>query len=155
MLHRGQLPFHGVVFLRGSRLSFFLGQGGAIARGGDRLNDILCRDDTFVVLRYHGVGHQTDRGTSDALHLADRLLHMGGAGGTGHACDVEFLLHRITSLRCPPPPIWGAPRSTLRRRHKFGAEDFRWRLCCLRDYNARATIQIERSEWETEQALPV
>ena len=70
------------------------GEGGAVPGVRHRLND-LFRPGLAAVLYQHGVAQEVDADAVHTLHLAHRLLHVGGAGGTGHACDIEFLLHRV------------------------------------------------------------
>ena len=90
------------------------GERGPIARGLHRLDDVVGGQDALVKIRRHGVGHQAHVGGADALQLAHRLLHMGRAGGTAHARNIEFLLH-AQYLRFSPwgqrprytPPGWG------------------------------------------------
>ena len=74
-----------------------LRQGGPIARVDDGVDDAAGGEDVLVVLDGHGVGHQADLSLLHAIQPADRLFHMSGAGRTGHACDVKFLFHCITS----------------------------------------------------------
>ena len=47
-----------------------------------------------AALYAHGVGEQADCNGGDAIHRLYRLFHMGGAGGTGHACNV-ILFHNM------------------------------------------------------------
>ena len=98
VLHGGELLLHpglgpGGACLGGSRL----GQGGSIARVDDGVDDAAGGEDVLVVLDGHGIGHQADLSLLDAVQPVDRLFHMGGAGRTGHACDVKFLFHCIPS----------------------------------------------------------
>ena len=79
-----------------------LGQGAAVARrvhGGD---DILRRLGRRVVLHRHGPAQQVHIDLADALQLPYCLVHMGGAGGAGHAGDGKFLLHvTVSPSFCP------------------------------------------------------
>ena len=88
-LRRGVLPPGG-----GALLSRPLGQGGPIAGGGHRLHNGLRRDGGFVIGDLHGIAQQVHADLADALHLAHRFFHVGGAGGTGHTGYVESLFHR-------------------------------------------------------------
>ena len=113
-LHGGQLLGHGIVAGLDRRFvsPAALGQRGPVARIHHRFDNVVCGQNVLVVLNRHGVGHQTHIGGLDPLQLADGLLHMGRAGGTGHACNVEFLLHslfpQILTLSAPgihPPGV--------------------------------------------------
>ena len=92
-LHMLQLRFHGGGALPGGGLlPGGQGAGGAVSGGGHRRLNGLGGGFGRVVLHGHGVGQQVHVDLRDAVHLAHRLVHVGGAGGTGHAGHIEFLL---------------------------------------------------------------
>ena len=98
VLHGGELLLHpGLGPGSGGLDGGCLGQGGSIARVDNGVDDAAGGEDVLVVLDVHGIGHQADLGFLDTIQPADCLLHMSGAGGAGHACDIELLLHYITS----------------------------------------------------------
>ena len=84
-----------------------VGGAGSVARVRHRLANGPLVDGRLVVNHLHGVGHEAHLGLFHPLQLANRLFHMGGAGGAGHASHRKLLLHILfaSSLcRQVPPP---------------------------------------------------
>ena len=74
------------------------GQGRPIPRLFHRGHD-LVRGEGPVPVHRHGPAQQVHIDLAHPVQLPHRLVHVGGAGGAGHAGDVEFLLHlAFTSL---------------------------------------------------------
>ena len=108
VLHGGQLLLQSAAGRgRGLRAALSLGQGGAVTRLDHRLDDVLGGEGGLVVDHRHGVGHETDLGGGDALQFVDCLLHVGRAGGTGHARDRKFLFQGDHQTFCVTVPIPG------------------------------------------------
>ena len=68
----------------------FTGQGSAVARVGHRLNDGLGIGFPVIIGNGHGVHQQIDLALLYAGNLVHGFLHVGLAGGAGHAGDVKF-----------------------------------------------------------------
>ena len=56
----------------------------------------ICLSQTLFIIYYiHGFCKQIDACLSHSVKLAYRLLHMGGAGRTGHTCNMIPFLHHL------------------------------------------------------------
>ena len=94
VLHLLQLPGGGVLRTgRGLPLPLPLRQGGPVAGALYGIDDALRRDGIFVIGHLHTARQQVHADGGDALHFAHRLLHVGGAGGAGHARHLKGLFH--------------------------------------------------------------
>ena len=93
VFHPGQLLGHDVLLGCCLGLRRFLGEGGAVAGGRDRADDLVRRHRPLVVCDLHVVGQQVDIHSGHAGGFADGLFHMGRAGRTGHTCNVKGLFH--------------------------------------------------------------
>ena len=100
---RGVLLHFGGTFL--FRFLPGIRQGCSISCLLHRLDNRFRGGLLLVKVDHHAVGQQADGNGYDAGDLCNGLLHMGGAGRTGHPRYKKLLLHNLTCTSMPPP--WG------------------------------------------------
>ncbi len=100
-------------------------------------HNLLPGKPPLVIADLHGLRQQVHRGLLHPRQLIHRLLHMGGAGRTGHARNVVSLLHHhvapfhpcnrilcgFATIRAPEPPTQklrgNASFQLLHQLHRF------------------------------------